>query len=332
MNTTIGFYWQPSATDLESQVALLADTGANTVFVPHQSLDQTVLTELRSRGIRLNVDWAIFVGEELRRQFPDSNPIDATGTAFDREDWYVPLCPNHPQVRAGHLAAMGKLLDQQGQGIEALWLDFIRYPVRWEGAQPRLPSLCFCHNCLNLFLHQERADYSPAETRALAAMILRDRREEWLAWKCARITEFVQAVAAEIAGRGLSIQLGIFSLPWRRADYDGALWRVAAQDLGQLAAYVDVFSPMVYHKLCHRPVSWIGEVVEEVHGWTQRPVLPIIQAMDRPDLLSPAELESALAAALHPPALGAMIFTLDPVLQSPEKAAVVRRLFRESIP
>jgi hypothetical protein len=199
--------------------------------------------------------------------------------------------------------------------------------VRWEVQQPKLRSLCFCRHCLNLFLQAERTHYSADETSALARDILRERQDEWVDWKCDRIAGFVQDIRAEIVKRILPTQLGMFSLPWQRTDFDSALRSVAGQDLGLLSRYVDVISPMVYHKLCHQPASWIQDVTIDALNWTGRPVLPIIQSLDQPDVMTPAELDAALAHALETPAEGVMLFTLDPLLESAEKRAVVRRHF-----
>jgi hypothetical protein len=324
---TFGYYWTPAPSVIDQQLAVLEETGANAVYVPHGVLDLISLEDLHRRNIRLFVDWGMFVGEELRRLYPDSVPIDDTGTPFDREEWYIPVCPNHPQVRAHHLQAIGNLLDRHGHALVALWLDFIRYPVRWEGRQPRLRSLCFCRYCLNLFLQIERTHYSVDETRVLARNILQERQVEWVDWKCTRVAGFVQDIRVEIVKRNLPTQLGMFSLPWRRTDFDGALRSVAGQDLGLLSQYVDVISPMVYHKLCHQPASWIENVTLDALAWTGRPVLPIIQSLDQPDVMSLAELDAALAHALKTPAEGVMLFTLDPLLKSVEKRAVVRRHF-----
>lgn len=325
---TVGFYWQPAGDDHQRALALLDETGANAVFVSYRALAQAPIAELRRRGLRLYVDWTIFAGEDLRAAFPDSVPMDAAGNAFERDGWYVPACPTHPQLRARHLEAMAALLDRQGAQIDGLWLDFIRFPIRWEGAQPPLAQHCFCPRCLSLFLGEERDYMTPAEARALAETILQTRPDEWVEWKCTVIAQFVQAVRGAITARGLPVQLGIFSLPWRRADYDGAIRAIAGQDLGRLAADVDFFSPMVYHWLCHRPAAWVAAVVEDVQQWTGRPVLPIVQSIDRPDPMPPEELDAALASALGASTAGAMIFTLDPLLESAAKATVARRWFR----
>ena len=267
------------------------------------------------------------MGEELRQQYPDSVPLDEMGTPFDRDDWYVPVCPNHPQVRAQHLAEISTLLEQHGHAIAGLWLDFIRYPVRWEGKQPRLHQLCFCRHCLNLFLHVEREHYTVAETQEIAKLILHERQEEWVAWKCARIVQFVQAVRTQITVRKLPLLLGMFSLPWQRTDYAGAIRTIAAQDLGLLAEHVDIISPMVYHKLCYRSVTWIEAVIQDVLDWTHAPVLPVVQSLDQPDVMTAAQLEAALTHAGRASDDGVIIFTLEPLLAAKEKSAVVRTYF-----
>jgi hypothetical protein len=323
----VGFYWVPASDNLDQQLDLLVNTGANTVYVPYRKLDLVPLAYLHQQKIQVFVDWGLFVGEELRQQYPDSVPVDETGAPFERDDWYVPVCPNHPQVRTQHLAALTQLLEDHGHEIAGLWLDFIRFPVRWEVKQPHLRQLCFCRHCLNLFLQVEREHYTVDETQEIARLILHERKEEWVTWKCARITQFVQTVRRHITVRNFPLRLGMFSLPWQRTDYVGAIRTVAGQDLGLLAEHVDIISPMVYHKLCYRSVTWIEEVIDDVLDWTQRPVLPIIQSLDQPDVMTAGQLDAALTHASRASGDGIMIFTLDPLLAAQEKITVVRTHF-----
>lgn len=330
MKETVGCYWVPlgDEDEIEKQSILIADIGANTVIVPYHKLDIVPLAYLQERHIQLLADLSVFVGESLREAYPDSVPIDAEGVPYDRDGWYVPVCPNHPQVRAQQLETVRALLEQHGAGIAGLWLDFIRFPVRWEGANPDLRPLCFCTNCLNHFLQADREDYSPAERRTHAETILQHRYNEWVDWKCSRIHQFIRDVRHLIAQQQDEILLGMFSLPWRRTDWDGAIRHTAGQDLGRFAEYIDIFSPMVYHQLCRQPVTWISEVIRDVSDWTQKPVLPVIQSMDRPESMQPEDLDAALTHAMASPGMGAMVFTLAPLLASEEKAGVVRRSFR----
>jgi hypothetical protein len=223
MKQAKGFYWQPisgatAAPDaIQRELDLIVSTGADTVYIPYRALEDSLIELVNARRLRLLVDWTVFAGEDLRQAFPDSVPIDDQGLPFERDGWYIPACPNHPQIRAQHLQNMDALLAAHGREIDGLWLDFIRFPVRWEKVEPQFRPLCFCANCLRSFLQSEQTHFSPAETRAHAAAILQERYDEWVTWKCGCIADFVQEVRQRIdahQGGDASIQLGMFSLPW----------------------------------------------------------------------------------------------------------------------
>src|SRR6266508_1192496 len=137
---TVGFYWIPSEDSQKGQLDLLTFTGATAAIVPYRLLDITPVDDLRHHNIKLFADWTVFAGRELRQDFPDSVPVEASGVPFERDDWYIPACPNHPQLRIRHLTAIESLFKRWGNMLDGLWLDFIRYPVRWEAEQPRLPQ------------------------------------------------------------------------------------------------------------------------------------------------------------------------------------------------
>ncbi len=114
MAKLLGYYWAPVDDDPARQADLLVQTGANAAYVQGHALGRIPIASLRDRDVRLLADWSVFVGEELRQMFPDSVPIDANGRPFDRADWYVPVCPNQPQVRAWHRDGIARLLVHDG--------------------------------------------------------------------------------------------------------------------------------------------------------------------------------------------------------------------------
>lgn len=338
MDTTVGFYWQPGvipSEDLsgqadahEQQLDLIAASGANTVCVPHRVVTDDLVRQIQARQLRLFVDWTLFAGEDVRERYPDSVPVDADGMRYDRDGWYVPACPNHPALRNHHVQEMCSFLARVGNVIEGLWLDFIRFPVRWESAQPQLRKLCFCTNCLNRFLGTAVEQYTDDEIRALAAAILEERTAEWVDWKCTCIIEYVREVRALLDTHARNALLGMFSLPWRQADLGGAMTAVVGQDLGRLAEVVDCFSPMVYHALCEQPPTWVAAVTREAMAWSGAPVVPIVQAFGRPQPLATDELAAALVQAAGASPHGVWVFTFAPLLESPDKYTVVRDAFR----
>jgi hypothetical protein len=106
--------------------------------------------------------------------------------------------------------------------------------------------------------------------------------------------------------------LGLFGVPWGLSERDGAITKVIGQDYRALGQYVDIFSPMVYHRICGQTIDWIATIVEEVHALSGKPVWPIIQAVDEPAPLPAEEYGRALDAALHSTASeGVMVFTLE---------------------
>ena len=122
--------------------------------------------------------------------------------------------------------------------------------------------------------------------------------------------------------------LGIFSVPWREEDFDDAIHKIIAQDFTALAPYVDVFSPMVYHGLCGKPLDWIGEITTYMKEKTNKEVWPIVQAMDEPKEMKPGELKEALQIGLEASSRGVIFFTIDHVVANERKLGEVREVYK----
>jgi hypothetical protein len=104
--------------------------------------------------------------------------------------------------------------------------------------------------------------------------------EKWQKWKNEQITSFVRDARKLINrySRERKIQLGVFLVPWKKSENGGALSFLLAQDAGLLAPYIDLFSPMVYHKMVAKPAAWIGEVTDYYADMTGVEIWPIVQA------------------------------------------------------
>lgn len=328
MRPFLGFYWSPSEAHLDEDRAALRESGATGVVIPHRAVTPELLAELREQGVSAAVDLAMFAGAALRDAFPGSAPIDEHGAPMGPDEWYVPLCPNDERVRAHHLSTLRELLERHGDAIDGIWLDFIRYPMRWEVAQPRLVQACFCDRCLGGFLGEPGRTYTAEERRAATRAILSEQPDAWAGWKCRRIAGLVEAIAALVRAHRPGLRLGIFALPWRLTDHQGAIRSIVGQDIALLGGIAGVISPMVYHRLCYRDVAWIQEVVRDARERSPAPVLPVVQSLDQPEPLPEGELAQALEAVLSLSGQGVMIFDLRSVARSPAKVAAVRDVFR----
>jgi hypothetical protein len=296
----------------DEQVALLKSWGNTAIFGGHENPD--FLAAAQAAGLSVYVEFGCFVGEHWWQRFPQSRPVIATGQLLEKEDWYCGVNPSTLEVRQAQLDALEKLLTDYA--IDGVWLDFIRWPCHWEAPDPQRPQTSFDPGTLTRFSRETGIDL-PGDDPAVAARLLLNRHQAaWTNWRCRQIIDWVAAAKRIVERLRPDAHLGLFGIPWRLADFDGAILKVVGQDYQALAEYVDVFSPMVYHLMCGQPPAWIDAVSREIADLTGKPVWPIIQAVDVPGRLSPQAYEEALTTALQSDATeGVLVFHLKGALE-----------------
>ena len=306
-------------------VDLLRSWGVDAVFGGYD--DHEFVDAAHTAGLRVFAEFGCFVREDWWGRYPESRPVTSEGEALPIQDGYAGVAPSIPAVRQELLERLVRLIVEHP--IDGIWLDFVRWPSRWESPTPRLYQTSFDP----ITLAQFQADTglvipSNAYLPEAASWILSENADTWAAWKCRQITEWVRQASAivqeESSRRCL---LGLFGVPWRSKDLDGAIRRVMGQDFEALGSYVDVFSPMVYHRMCGKPVSWIASLTEHVHTLSGKAVWPIIQTMSLPDQLTNKEFGDAIDMALDAPgSSGAILFNLQGISEE-NKSDVVKLRF-----
>jgi hypothetical protein len=302
------------------QVAWLRGLGCTAIFGGYQ--DPAFVAAAHAAGMMVYAEFGCFVGQTWWEQCLASRPITATGGPLEPEGWYYGVNPTVPEVRAAQLAALERLL--LAYPLDGVWLDFIRWPCHWEVGAPYLPHTAFDPRTLTLFRRATGIAIPTADPTAAGRLLFGAHAPAWTAWRCAQITEWVAAAQAVVRRVRPGALLGLFGVPWRLTDHDGAILNVIGQDYRSLGQYVDVISPMVYHRMCGQPVGWIAAVTAEVQRLSGKPVWPIIQAVNEPASLPAAEYGAALDAALDcPAASGVVVFTLEGAIAG-AKLAVTR--------
>lgn len=205
------------------------------------------------------------------------------------------LCPNNKEIRQNRLTEIKDLVNNSQ--VDGIWLDFIRFPLLWEVKKPRIGKAHICSRCKQI---KERTKV---------------------------VGSFVSETHALLHQSGKNSLLGMFSVPWRKKDFGGAITKVIGQDFKRLAKYIDIFSPMVYHKMCGRKTRWIHEIVSYMDKITGKPILPIVQTEDKPKKISGEEFKKEVEEAIRKPSQGAIIFFLEDLLKDKNKVAVVREIF-----
>jgi hypothetical protein len=308
------------------QVRTLQEWGITAVFGGYQ--DPNFCHAAHCAGLQVFAEFGCFSGDHWWNRIPASRPITDGGVPLEPEEWYFGVNPSTPEVRQEQLQALERLLTERP--IDGVWLDFIRWPCHWEVPTPVLPRTSFDADTLARFQHDTGIQLPAGRVSAVARIVLDRHQEAWTAWRCEQITSWVALARDQIARVRPGAILGFFGIPWRLGDHDGAILHVIGQDYRALGPYVDVFSPMVYHRMCAHTTDWIAEVTDEVHKLSGKPVWPIIQSVDMPDALPAQEYGQALQTALRCPASnGALVFTMEGALD-PAKLAVTQAAFSAS--
>lgn len=309
------------------QVTLLCSWGNTAVFGGCQ--DPEFVEAVHAAGIKIYAEFACFVGAEWWERVPASRPVTDEGELLEKEDWYCGVNPSAPQVRREQLVALERLLADYA--INGVWLDFIRWPCHWESPDPYLPQTSFDPETLARFSRDTGVALPPGDVPTVARVLLAQHEAGWTAWRCGQITSWVAAARSVLERARPKAILGLFGVPWRLADHDGAILKVIGQDYRALGQYVDVFSPMVYHRMCGRSPGWIGQVTEEVQVLSGKPVWPIIQSVDEPTSLSAEEYGQAIDVALRSGGSdGVLVFTMKGVVADEAKLAVTKAGFRQN--
>ena len=251
--------------------------------------DRETIAAFKEKGLKVFVSANIFGGKGAWKKYPDSRPVKADGTLLGSEPGYKGyggVCPTHEQLRRERLAYIEKLLHGYGgsEKIDGIWLDFIRYPGQWEKPDPIIPDTCYCARCLRKFAESANSAnftyHQGISPLAASRIIAQNHALGWMQWKKSNIQSFVEEARKIFDSvKHRDLLLGIFAVPWKKGERNNAISFKLAQDVGQLSYWVDVVSPMVYHKMVGKEPAWVGNITRYFQSTARCRVLPIIQSM-----------------------------------------------------
>lgn len=286
----------------------LLEHGVNAVFVyPNENED--VLKQIKSAGVALYQSMGVFVGKSDYQQHPEWRPLGVSGAPIKPNEWYFPLSPNHPALREQRLQRFKQRL--QNPYIDGVWLDFIRFPLRWENGAPAFEQACFSPQSLDAFTEFSGIQPQGGSTKEKAQWILANHPEQWTAFKVGSIRAWVQDAAAVRDSLRKDVKLGLFGVPYSLDEYDGALRRIVGQDYALLAKHLDIISPMIYHRMIAQPVERIRDLTLALRQSTGKPVWPVLQTMNLPDELPQQEFIQSIGLAAKASQEGLILFAAN---------------------
>jgi hypothetical protein len=316
--TIKGVYGAPADVSDDSPFrkgAIAESSGVSAVFV---SPKQNVVRWYKEQGFKVFVSVNAFGGKGAWEKYPDSRPVKANGKKLgeDKGDkGQEGTCPTHVKWREDRLRHIRYLADVIGkdEGIDGIWLDYIRYPGFWETARPDIPDTCYCSRCLKKFQTDRKLRIpSGMKTAEAALWIKKNCSHEWMEWKKEQINSFVRDVKGILAQHQEKITLGLFTVPWRKGEQDDAVSYLLAQDVFRLSQIADVISPMLYHKMCGKDSDWVGRMTEYYAETAGCSVWPIIQSHD----IAPEEFGKAAENCGKAGADGMLVFSYGGIKDS----------------
>lgn len=327
---TKGVYGDPTAF-LKNGMSFRS-VGINALFVRSVSITDELYEAARREGVRLYAEFPTLNGKDYVETHPEAWPIDEKGEQSPPADWFMGICLTDPGFKEYRKQQLRTLLEKYK--VDGVWLDYLHWHAQFETPTPILPETCFCSRCVGRFETEASIVVPEGKPAEKAQWILSHSDSAWRQWRSEVLNEWVRDLKTIVNEQQPKALLGIYYCPWFPDDYGGAHYRSLGLDLRALARIADVFSPMLYHQMMERSTEWVGEYVQwlKTSGITagEKPLVwPIVQAHNKPGIVTTEEFRHVMWNGSRPPASGIMMFTLHSLLGEPGKLEVVKDLFRK---
>jgi hypothetical protein len=284
------------------------------------------------KNIKVFIIFPVFQNPEILKK--DSSLYSMTNNGIKaKAEWVEFVCPSRADYRNAKIEELSDLIKKlRPDGIS---IDFIRQFVYWEKVYPghdpqTIGTACFCDSCLRNFSGKLGIAIPDTctTTAKKADWITRNHADEWETFRCGLISSMIKELTEKARLADPLIKVNVHIVPWREQDFDRALIRVAAQDLGRIAGYADFISPMCYSQMLKRDADWISDVVADMDKQAHGMVLPSIQVY--PEYInqsfSAADFRDCLIAALKPPSRGVVFFSWPLFEKDPERMEEVKKV------
>jgi hypothetical protein len=322
--------------------------GINAVFVRSISLNPSFYNSAKDQGAKIYVEFPTLNGKGYIEQYPDAHPIDRLGLPSPPADWFMGVCPTHPGFKEHRSQQLREIL--QEYQVDGIFLDYVHWHAQFETPDPILPETCFCDRCTSLFGKEINSEIPGSNITQKADWILSNQDKAWRKWRADILNGWVVDMGEIVKAEQPKSKLGVFYCSWYPADYDSALYKNLGIDPFAFAQSADVLSPMLFHSMKDRPISWVGEYVawlgehlekdektirndsldlkEDIAKAPSPLIWPIVQAYNNPQVISPEDFNEVLRQGSKKPASGIMMFSAESIAQEPAKVEVLKTYYR----
>ena len=323
--------------DIKSAFRQWKDLGIDTIFpYPEHAQNLELKQYAVEYGIKLFLTIPIFHNPEYLKTNPSCYSIQADGKRA-KDHWLEFICPSNKEYKNQRVDYIRNIIERFNP--DGISLDFIRFFVFWEKVyvdhDPQsISQTCFDRDCLQEFKNYSRLDFpeNPEHTADISSRIMRNHVEKWSEWKCHVIEDTVRQISESARKRKPEIELNVHTVPWRSEDFDGALRRIAGQDLKKMSVYTDYVSPMSYSHMLKRKPAWIHSVVKDISQKTTKKIIPCVQVgnMYIDNELTSGYFEESLSQAAKKPSYGIVLWSWKALDKSAHKKDILRKFLHAS--
>jgi hypothetical protein len=221
--------------------------------------------------------------------------------------------------------------------LDGVWMDYLHWHAQFEDPYPVFIKTCFNDSCLDAFQRWSGVKVEGSTVPEKSRWIFMNAARQWEEWRVSVILDWAREIRSIVKQIRPNALVGNYQCAWKDEDLGGVRRRCLGLDFGELAKYVDVFSPMIYHGRGGKTPEYVRDYVEwfgsrypirtEPGSFPQ--LWPIVQAHDEPRI-SPEEFEQVLRFGLSGKATGVMMFTISSVAADDGKMAAMKRVYSES--
>jgi len=326
---TKGIYGDPKV--LLNKGYLLTELGINSLFVHKGSITPELIENAHRQNIKVYAEFPLLNGKEFLENDSSAWPIDSKGNRSPKADWFMGICPSHPDFKKYREEQLLTLLSTLN--VDGVWLDYVHWHAQFETPDPILPETCFCEFCLKDFSTYSQLTLPEGDTPTKASWILDEHDQEWRQWRSDVIIGWISDFRKMVRDHNPDLKLGVYYCPWYPNDFDRAEYRILGLDIARLYKEADVLSPMLYHGRMGRNKEWVGEYLE----WFQQEIIdkqgrgaaiwPIVQASDEPVRITPEEFRDVMNDGMSGPSTGIMMFSTWAFQEDSVKIEVMRDLY-----
>lgn len=203
-------------------------------------------------------------------------------------------CPANPQAQQ---KLFKKIIAALTLNPQQLWIDHFRFDGHWESVKGnKIPDV---HQGCEWCIGKNRAAILQKVAKKVISLVQR---------RC---------------------EVGYFAVPLKNEEVPNLISELG-QDHQLLGKSFAILSPMLYHQMIAKPVSYISEYVSWLSAQTSKPILPIIQIKSMPDVLKDsldaAEINRAFEEAIKKPSQGVCFFWWTHALEK-NKTWLIKKLF-----